>query len=148
MKEKSTEKSMEITDLQVMIVDTRRFLELVAEDPSTVYPLVITTRSGMHSPVAVKTSVLDIIRTREELDDFLDNTNRTVGMFPVGCHKMKDQTNIDLEGKGECWFTAKEISNLGIFKGEKLRRHMNLEREKDLEKVYRYLLMGRGFIRE
>ena len=46
------------------------------------------------------------------------------------------------------FFTAKEISNLGIFKGEKLRRHMNLEREKDLEKVYRYLLMGRGFIRE
>lgn len=79
--------------------DTDSFLRLFADDPDTVYPVILTTRTLSRPGGPGYTSWMVSLKTADELESMIGDSSLH-GQFPYNFRRSKNQTNIDLESGG------------------------------------------------
>lgn len=79
--------------------DTDSFLRLFADDPDTVYPVILTTRTLSRPGGPGYTSWMVSLKTADELESMIGDSSLH-GQFPYNFRRSRNQTNIDLESGG------------------------------------------------
>jgi len=79
--------------------DTDNFLRLFADDPDTVYPVILTTRTLSRPGGPGYTSWMVSLGNPAELKEMIGNSSLN-GQYPYSFHRSETQTNIDLESGG------------------------------------------------
>ena len=79
--------------------DTDSFLRLFADDPDTVYPVILPTRTLSRPGGPGYTSWMVSLKTADELESMIGDSSLH-GQFPYNFRRSRNQTNIDLESGG------------------------------------------------
>lgn len=125
--------------------DTDRFLRLFADDPDTVYPVILTTRTLSRPGGPGYTSWMVSLNTPDELESIIGDSSLH-GQFPYNFRRSKNQTNIDLESGGGFQMGKATMAKYGLAGKIPKNRYVPVMADSEMMQMIYTLIITHGML--
>lgn len=126
--------------------DTDSFLQLFADDPDTVYPVILTTRTLSRPSGAGYTSWLTTLYSPEELEELIGD-NSLHGQYPYSFCRTEKQTNIDLESGGGFPMGEAVLETYGLLpRSRRKNRFVPIMADREMMEAIYHLVIKNGLL--
>lgn len=125
--------------------DTDSFLRLFADDPDTVYPVILTTRTLSRPGGPGYTSWMVSLKTADELESMIGDSSLH-GQFPYNFRRSKNQTNIDLESGGGFQMGKATMAKYGLAGKIPKNRYVPVMADSEMMQMIYTLIITHGML--
>lgn len=125
--------------------NTDAFLQLFADDPDTVYPVVLTTRTLSRPGGNGYTSWMISLSNPEELRSIIGDSTLN-GQYPYNFRRSVSQTNIDLESGGGFQMGEATLTQYGLAGKIPKNRYLPVIADSEMMKKIYTLIITHGML--
>lgn len=125
--------------------DTDSFLRLFADDPDTVYPVILTTRTLSRPGGPGYTSWMVSLKTADEPESMIGDSSLH-GQFPYNFRRSKNQTNIDLESGGGFQMGKATMAKYGLAGKIPKNRYIPVMADSEMMQMIYTLIITHGML--